>query len=131
MEITNTVSSTYTPASCSPVTGPMVSTADGPAPEEKQPSQPPPSMGRKATNRASSPPPRPSSFPPRSSSSPPPPNAQLGGLVALSAAMRQVLSLLIRVAPTELTVTLIGETGTGKDVLAHAIHDNSSRASGP
>ena len=36
-----------------------------------------------------------------------------------------------RLAPTELTITLIGETGTGKDVLARAIHEASARAGQP
>ena len=45
--------------------------------------------------------------------------------------MHQVFAALSRLAPTELTVTLLGETGTGKDVLAHAIHDRSARAEGP
>ena len=55
----------------------------------------------------------------------------MGKVTALSLAMQEVLGILSRVAPTELTVTLIGETGTGKDVLAHAVHDNSARAAKP
>jgi transcriptional regulator with PAS, ATPase and Fis domain len=45
--------------------------------------------------------------------------------------MREVFTLLSRLAPTEITVTLLGETGTGKDVLARAIHAASPRADGP
>jgi transcriptional regulator with PAS, ATPase and Fis domain len=45
--------------------------------------------------------------------------------------MRDVFDVLVRVAATDVTVTLIGETGTGKDVLAHAIHEQSARAAGP
>jgi transcriptional regulator with PAS, ATPase and Fis domain len=45
--------------------------------------------------------------------------------------MLHVLSLVERLAPTELTLMLLGETGTGKDVLAHAIHDASARAHAP
>jgi transcriptional regulator with PAS, ATPase and Fis domain len=45
--------------------------------------------------------------------------------------MQHVLSVLERLAPTELTVTLIGETGTGKDVLAHTLHAASARAKDP
>ncbi len=56
---------------------------------------------------------------------------QFGRLEAASPAMRRVLTVLERLAPTELTVTLIGETGTGKDVLAHTLHDHSSRAAAP
>jgi DNA-binding NtrC family response regulator len=63
------------------------------------------------------------------------PNGQsvqrLGHLVAASAAMRAVFALLGRLAPTELTLTIVGETGTGKDVLANAVHANSARAGGP
>jgi transcriptional regulator with PAS, ATPase and Fis domain len=45
--------------------------------------------------------------------------------------MREVFTVLNRIAPTEITVTLIGETGTGKDVLARAIHAGSARSAGP
>jgi two-component system response regulator AtoC len=45
--------------------------------------------------------------------------------------MRRLFALSARLAPTELTVTLIGETGTGKDVLARAIHQASPRAERP
>ncbi|MFO1217017.1 MAG: sigma-54 dependent transcriptional regulator [Burkholderiaceae bacterium] len=48
-------------------------------------------------------------------------------LVARSEAMRSVLELVRRIAPTELTVLITGETGTGKSMVAQAIHD----ASGP
>jgi DNA-binding NtrC family response regulator len=45
--------------------------------------------------------------------------------------MFEVFSLLDRFAPTDVTVTFLGETGTGKDVLAHALHECSRRADGP
>jgi DNA-binding NtrC family response regulator len=45
--------------------------------------------------------------------------------------MRQVFALLERVAPTDLTICIGGETGTGKDVMARAIHTNSGRKNGP
>lgn len=45
--------------------------------------------------------------------------------------MQQVLAALSRLAQTELTITLVGETGTGKDVIAQAIHEHSPRRSGP
>lgn len=45
--------------------------------------------------------------------------------------MQQVLATLSRLAGTELTITLVGETGTGKDILAKAIHDHSPRCDGP
>jgi transcriptional regulator with PAS, ATPase and Fis domain len=45
--------------------------------------------------------------------------------------MLNVLGTLNRLAPTELTITLVGETGTGKDVLSQAIHEHSARSAGP
>jgi transcriptional regulator with PAS, ATPase and Fis domain len=56
---------------------------------------------------------------------------RFGRALSRSPSMQKVLGVLNRLAPTELTVTLIGETGTGKDVLAHAVHEHSLRASGP
>jgi transcriptional regulator with GAF, ATPase, and Fis domain len=53
------------------------------------------------------------------------------GLVTRSPAMRRFVELLARVAPTESTVLLRGETGSGKERVARAIHDASARASGP
>jgi len=57
--------------------------------------------------------------------------SSFGTAIGASAAMRRLFALLTRLAPTELTVTLIGETGTGKDVLAHAIHAASARSARP
>ena len=51
--------------------------------------------------------------------------------VPLSAAMTEVYSVVGRLAPTDVTVTLMGETGTGKDVFAHLTHDLSPRAQQP
>jgi DNA-binding NtrC family response regulator len=45
--------------------------------------------------------------------------------------MQQVLGTLMRLAQTELTITIIGETGTGKDVIAQGIHEHSARRSKP
>jgi DNA-binding NtrC family response regulator len=45
--------------------------------------------------------------------------------------MHEVFNWIGPLAKTDLTVTLLGETGTGKDVLAHALHDHSTRAHGP
>jgi len=52
-------------------------------------------------------------------------------VVADSPAMCRVLELLEPLARAEVTVTLIGETGTGKDVLARTIHQQSPRRNGP
>jgi two-component system response regulator GlrR len=53
--------------------------------------------------------------------------ASLGKALGASAAMRQMFGVLERVAPTDSTVVLLGETGTGKEVLAEAIHQASKR----
>jgi two-component system response regulator PilR (NtrC family) len=45
--------------------------------------------------------------------------------------MQRVVELVNRVAPTDTTVLIQGETGTGKDVVAHTIHRQSRRSSGP
>jgi DNA-binding NtrC family response regulator len=45
--------------------------------------------------------------------------------------MRELFSVLERVAPTELTVSITGETGTGKELVSRAIHQYSSRRDGP
>ena len=57
--------------------------------------------------------------------------SRFGPALGGSPAMRRLFALLARLAPTELTVTLTGETGTGKDVLARAIHQASPRAQQP
>jgi len=53
------------------------------------------------------------------------------GIVGESAAIRRVLADIERVAPTQSTVLLLGETGTGKELLANAVHEMSSRLGGP
>jgi two-component system response regulator GlrR len=55
----------------------------------------------------------------------------LGGTVGQSPSMRQLLGTLERVAATEATVLLEGETGTGKEVLARALHHHSERRHRP
>src|ERR1700675_3946255 len=52
-------------------------------------------------------------------------------VVARSAKMQEVLATVDRVAPTNSTVLLGGESGGGKDMIARAIHDKSRGASGP
>jgi two-component system, NtrC family, response regulator GlrR len=69
---------------------------------------------------------------PRSSPAPTQPSIRsLGETFAASSAMHDVFALVGRLAPTEVTVTLTGETGTGKDVFAHLIHAGSPRADEP
>ena len=52
-------------------------------------------------------------------------------IVARSAKMQEVLATVERIAPTNSTVLLGGESGVGKDLIARAIHEKSRRASGP
>src|SRR5713226_9186181 len=52
-------------------------------------------------------------------------------IVGNSAAIRRVLGMVRIVAPTDATVLINGETGTGKELIAEAIHKCSDRSSGP
>jgi two-component system NtrC family response regulator len=52
-------------------------------------------------------------------------------LVGESEAIRRVFGLVQRVAPTDATVLIMGENGTGKELIAHAIHEASGRRAGP
>ncbi len=52
-------------------------------------------------------------------------------MVGDSPKMREVGEFVARVAPTDTTVLIVGETGTGKELVARAIHANSERAHGP
>jgi formate hydrogenlyase transcriptional activator len=49
------------------------------------------------------------------------------GIVGQSSTLRRVLNLVETVAPSDSTVLLLGETGTGKELIARAIHDRSRR----
>jgi two-component system, NtrC family, response regulator AtoC len=52
-------------------------------------------------------------------------------IIGRSSKMQEVLAMVERVAPSNSTVLLGGESGVGKDLIARAIHQNSRRASGP
>ncbi len=52
-------------------------------------------------------------------------------MVGGSLAMRELFGLLARVAPTELTVMVTGETGTGKELVSRAVHNRSKRSKKP
>ena len=54
-----------------------------------------------------------------------------GGLTGESRVMRQLFTLLERVAATDTNVLLRGETGSGKELAARAIHEHSARKAGP
>ncbi|MGD0128333.1 MAG: sigma-54 dependent transcriptional regulator [Terriglobia bacterium] len=56
---------------------------------------------------------------------------QFENIVAKSGKLQEVLAIVERVAPTNSTVLLGGESGVGKDMIARAIHQHSRRASGP
>ena len=53
------------------------------------------------------------------------------GILGDSPALREVIEVVKRVAPSRATVLLEGETGTGKELFAQAVHQNSDRARGP
>jgi DNA-binding NtrC family response regulator len=54
-----------------------------------------------------------------------------GPLVGSSIPMRELYAVIERAAPTDVTVLIEGETGTGKELVARALHEQSSRAGGP
>ncbi len=56
---------------------------------------------------------------------------RFGELVGSSSPMQEVYGILERIAPTDVIVLLEGETGTGKELAARAIHSYSRRAGGP
>tara|TARA_R110002126_G_scaffold6872_10_gene34744 strand:+ start:9542 stop:10480 length:939 start_codon:yes stop_codon:yes gene_type:complete len=53
------------------------------------------------------------------------------GMVGDSAAMQPVLDLIAKVAPSSVAVLIQGETGTGKELVAHALHAQSKRSKKP
>ena len=55
----------------------------------------------------------------------------LGPMVGRSTPMREIFGLIERIAPTDATVLIEGETGTGKDMIARALHLLSRRSDGP
>ncbi len=52
-------------------------------------------------------------------------------VVSESAVMREVKSLVARVAPSALSILVLGETGTGKELIARHVHEESPRVAGP
>ncbi len=68
---------------------------------------------------------------PRPPAGPDPSTSSRRRFVCRSAAMRQAVALLDRIAPSRSTVLLLGESGVGKELFARAIHYNSPRRKGP
>ena len=62
---------------------------------------------------------------------PPAESDSFGRLVGRSAVMRELFATLERIAPKELAILIQGETGTGKEEVARAVHEASPRANGP
>ena len=60
-------------------------------------------------------------------------NPQVNGIKLLgeSQAMKNVFYKIKKIAPTDANILILGENGTGKDLIAKAIHDNSLRKDGP
>jgi len=58
-------------------------------------------------------------------------NLEFPGVLGVSPRMKEIARLLELVAPSDATVLLLGETGTGKELVAQAIHLNSRRRQGP
>jgi DNA-binding NtrC family response regulator len=56
---------------------------------------------------------------------------RFGDVLGTAPVMRRLFALLARAASTEATILLTGETGTGKEALAEAVHQGSPRAKGP
>ena len=56
---------------------------------------------------------------------------RLGAMMGRSIPMRRIFAIIERIAPTDSTVLVEGETGTGKELAAEAIHDESRRSHGP
>ncbi len=71
--------------------------------------------------------------PPRfaASAAPTGPDMALPGVIGAGSAMREVARVTRKVAPSRACVLIVGETGTGKELIARAIHDLSPRQSGP
>jgi two-component system response regulator HydG len=52
-------------------------------------------------------------------------------IIGRSRSMREILTRIIKIAPTDTTVLITGESGTGKELIAKAIHANSTRSNRP
>jgi DNA-binding NtrC family response regulator len=59
------------------------------------------------------------------------PRDRFGDVLGTTAPMKRLFALLAKAAPTDATILLQGETGTGKEAIAEAVHLHSRRAKGP
>jgi len=57
--------------------------------------------------------------------------SSFGGLAGESTVMREIFAILTMAAPSDATVVVEGDSGTGKELIARAIHDHSERAESP
>lgn len=55
----------------------------------------------------------------------------LPGVIGCSSALHEVIRVTRKVSPSRACVLIVGETGTGKELIARAIHDLSPRSTGP
>jgi two-component system, NtrC family, response regulator HydG len=59
------------------------------------------------------------------------PRLEIPGIIAKSAAMTQVVEMARRMAKVDSTILITGESGSGKERIAHLVHEQSSRRAGP
>jgi DNA-binding NtrC family response regulator len=59
------------------------------------------------------------------------PSDRFGDVLGTTTPMKRLFALLAKAAPTEATILLQGETGTGKEAIAEAVHRHSRRSKGP
>jgi DNA-binding NtrC family response regulator len=52
-------------------------------------------------------------------------------IIGENSSLREIMEIVKKVSPTDSTILILGETGTGKELLARAIHDRSRRGKGP
>ena len=57
--------------------------------------------------------------------------ARLANIIGRSGRMHDLLEMVTNVAPSDANILIIGENGTGKELIANALHANSKRAKAP